>query len=141
MSALPTLVPTPTDTLLYRPLVSDSFQYALNIDETTWEAWSYSVEVETTFYAVSENDTANVNLFSEFLIYFKCNTVQDKDACCMKSESHGTVCLIPSTTGTVMETWRFTKAEWDTDVIGVIDASPRVDADSSATVDGADYWF
>ena len=102
MTALPTLVPSPTDTTIYRPLVGDTFQYALNIDQRRWDDWVYSVEENTYFYNVSATDTQNARLFSEFLIYFKCNTKQDKDACCVISENDGTLCLIPTTTGTVM---------------------------------------
>ena len=53
------------------------------------------------FYSVTGTDTNNALVFSEFLIYFKCNTEEAKDACCMISEEHGTVCLVTSS-GTVM---------------------------------------
>ena len=137
MTSLPTLVPAPTDTTTYRPLVGDTFQYALNIDQRRWDDWTYSVEVDTYFYNVSATDTQNARLFSEFLIYFKCNTVQDKDACCVTSENDGTLCLIPTTTGTVMQTFRFTKGEWQDTVI----APGQADSDSSGGFNGADYWF
>ena len=99
MTALPTLVPSPTDTTTYRGIVTDKFQYALNIDYPTWDAWQYSVQVTNMWYEVTDTDRNNANVFSEFLIYFKCNTLQDKDACCMVSENHGTLCLIPANTG------------------------------------------
>ena len=43
MTALPTLVPAPTDTTIYRPLVTDKFQYALNSDYRVWDDWVHSV--------------------------------------------------------------------------------------------------
>ena len=140
MVSLPTLVPAPTDTTVYRPLVGDKFQYALNSDSVVWDRWVYAVEVDTTFYNVSVVDTANAKIFSEFLIYFKCNTLADKDACCLVSEYDGTVCMVPKTTGTVMETFRFTNWEWNNVVLAAPGADFLTDADSNGTVNGADYW-
>lgn len=52
--------------------------------------------------------------FTEFLIYLRCKAVADGDGCIMCSDDPGVGCvaLIAGTTGTVMTTYRMTKADW-----------------------------
>ena len=74
--SLPSVVPAPTDTSVYRNIVQDKFTYALNSDATIWDAWVAAVENPT--YAPSDRAVTNSKKFSEFLMFWKCNTVLDQ---------------------------------------------------------------
>lgn len=111
------LVPAPTDTIEYRSLVLDKFQYALNNDETRFETWQYGVRVDTVYYSVSVYDTLNAEKFSSFLIYWRCNGAAAGDGCCMMDEYNGTVCTMMkadpgNASNSLMYTYRFSKYEW-----------------------------
>ena len=113
----PWLVPAPKDTIQYRSLVLDKFQYALNNDELRFETWQYGVRVDTIYYNISKFDTLNADKFSSFLMYWRCNGVANGDGCCMYDEFNGTVCTMMKDDAanagqSLIYTYRMSKFEW-----------------------------
>ena len=120
MSTIATPVPAPTGTSVYRSIVQDKFTYALNLDETTWQAWKDKVADPIT-WNVSDQMTANSTKYDEFILYWKCNVEPAagankglKDGCCMVDATNGALCVINHTPGdgTVLSTYRLKTAEW-----------------------------
>ena len=93
MVSLPSSVPAPSNSYTYRIITQDKFTYALNDDATIFDAWVTATE-NTVEYNVPAGATTNAELFSSFVMSWKCNTAAEKDACCMVESTNGAVCTI-----------------------------------------------
>jgi len=118
MVTLPTNVPNPDDDPVYHNLVQDKMTYGLTIDAEVWDAWVTAVNDDNT-YAVTDLNKTNKDLFSSYLLYWKCNTHLDStqySGCCLESSSKGTVCLIDESADglSAATTYRMSESQWTT---------------------------
>ena len=139
MVSIADAVPAPTATTTYRALIQDRFYYALNSDETTWDAWVAKVNEPETYNSTDAHKTAK-DKFSYFLLYWHCLAEAAADGCCLVESSHGALCSIIPTGGDGLSigTHRMSKAKWDTAVAafsanqGEITAAIEADSDMQA---------
>lgn len=51
-------------------------------------------------------------MFSAYVLGIKCVTTTDNDGCCIKSKSHGAICLVKNSTDA--RTYRINEDDWTT---------------------------
>ena len=116
MATISSGAPNPTDPYAFRTMIQDRFQYALNADETTWDAWAAMVDDSITYNVTDAHSTAR-GKFSSFIIQWQCLTTVVKDGCCLFSDNYGPMCTFIKgdvAEGTTMETYRMSQTQWDT---------------------------
>ena len=111
---LPDISAVAIEGTVYSSLIEDKFSYALWSDYQVWNDWVTAVNDPDT-YRVSQTDIDDAAKFSSFALGIVCEAKESKDGCCLVSEFHGTLCILRGNcTGTCMETYRLSPAQWQT---------------------------
>ena len=108
----------------------DVFKYYLYADWTTWQTWAYQV-AQPEDYSVTDEETANEQKFSAFILAVACTTVDDGDACIFKSSTNGALAFQAITTNAAAQTLRINAADFTS-----VFVSASLSTDQATTYNG-----